>query len=83
MSNHPSALNDCQGKPQRSERKSRFCLSENRGPIRLRKGFGQPQEGTCVGAKVGTKKKPPIADSPQVIGAKGGTRTPTVLPARS
>jgi len=36
-----------------------------------------------VGTKFGTVEKSDSADALQVVGAKGGTRTPTVLPARS
>jgi integrase len=40
-------------------------------------------ESRQVGTKLGTVLKPEIEASSEVIGAKGGTRTPTVLPARS
>ena len=36
-----------------------------------------------VGTKLGTGEKDPTSTELQVAGAKGGTRTPTVLPARS
>jgi integrase len=40
-------------------------------------------ENSQVGTNLGTLEKNQKADSLQLIGAKGGTRTPTVLPARS
>jgi len=43
----------------------------------------QRSENRQVGTKLGTAKKLLNAAPSQVIGAKGGTRTPTVLPARS
>ena len=40
-------------------------------------------ENSQVGTKLGTGENSEKSDSLQIIGAKGGTRTPTVLPARS
>ena len=42
----------------------------------------EPKRGK-VGTKKGTNEKRQKLESLQVIGAKGGTRTLTVLPARS
>jgi len=41
------------------------------------------EENSQVGTKLGTVEKGQKLDALQVVGAKGGTRTPTVLPARS
>ncbi len=43
---------------------------------------GKPKE-LGVGTKLGTVENCDSGDALQVVGAKGGTRTPTVLPARS
>ena len=43
----------------------------------------QEQENSKVGPKLGTAQEDEKCDALQAIGAKGGTRTPTVLPARS
>ena len=40
-------------------------------------------ENSQVGTNLGTAENSRIDRAPQIVGAKGGTRTPTVLPARS
>ncbi len=40
-------------------------------------------ENSQVGTNLGTSEEEQKTDALQVVGAKGGTRTPTVLPARS
>jgi len=53
-------------------------------PLGVASLAGAEQLGACeVGTKLGTAAKSPKTGPPQVVGAKGGTRTPTVLPARS
>ena len=43
---------------------------------------GKPKK-LGVGTKLGTAEKRKSGNTAQIVGAKGGTRTPTVLPARS
>jgi hypothetical protein len=40
-------------------------------------------KGPRVGTKLGTVENEKNPEALEVVGAKGGTRTPTVLPARS
>jgi integrase len=44
---------------------------------------GETKESDQVGTKLGTTQNSENSQALQIVGAKGGTRTPTVLPARS
>jgi integrase len=46
-------------------------------------GSSRDHEGKQVGTKLGTAAEGPKSDGLEVLGAKGGTRTPTGFPARS
>ena len=46
-------------------------------------GSEQHPENSQMGTNLGTAENSRIDRAPQIVGAKGGTRTPTVLPARS